>query len=228
MSFDMQNPMAGSPPTEQATDQAGRLIFRVKPRELTPAGAEFADRLGVFLGVLSLVICALTVSGWDDPDFLHSVAMLMAAALGYMALCCRDMCRVTTQVELRADSIRVKRWLGWQSYDRGIEHRFSLLLHDHAEKERRCHDLAVRKAATEGRAVQKPVYYGDSYHVVLLYAGHRIDLLTVYGMPEAAAVVARLQYCDRLLDQEAKRGNGGGATRATDDWDSAPGGLDDV
>lgn len=124
-------------------------------------------------------------------------------------------------------SIRIKRLFVWRSYDRSLEHRFSLLQHDDTENERRRHDLAVRKASAEGQVVQKTVYYGDSYHVVLSYAGHRVDLLTVYGLPQAAAVVARLQYCDRLLDQEAKRGNGGEAPHAREEWHSAPGGLDD-
>lgn len=227
MKPDIQNPMAGNPPTEQATDQAGRMMFRVTPRELTPETAECADVLGAVLWLALVVACFFVTSSWSVPEFPRVTAVIGTVALGYLALFWREICHTTTEIELRMDSIRVKRFFVWRSYDRGVEHRFLLLPHDDTENERRRHDLAVRKAATDGRVVQKTVYYGDSYHVVLLYAGHRVDLLTVYGPPQAAAVVARLQYCDRLLDQEARRGNGGEAPHAREDWHSAPGGLDD-
>ncbi|MDD2003617.1 hypothetical protein [Pseudomonas putida] len=223
----MQNPMAGNPPTEQATDQAGRMMFRVTPRELTPETAECADVLGLLLKFALVAACFFVLSSWNDPEFPRVTAAIGTVALGYLAIRWRQLCHTTTEIELRMDSIRVKRLFVWQSYDRSLDHRFSLLQHDDTENERRRHDLAVRKAAAEGRVVQKTVYYGDSYHVVLSYAGHRVDLLTVYGLPQAAAVVARLQYCARLLDQEAKRSNGGEAPHAGDEWAEAPGGLHD-
>ncbi|MFG0542151.1 hypothetical protein ACF8EA_18490 [Pseudomonas sp. YQ_5] len=227
MKPDMQNPMAGNPPTEQATDQAGRMMFRVSPRELTPETAECADVLGLLLKFALVAACFFVLSSWSDPEFPRVTASIGTVALGYLAIRWRQLCHTTTEIELRMGSIKVKRLFVWQSYDRSLDHRFSLLQHDNTENERRRHDLAVRKASAEGRVVQKTVYYGDSYHVVLSYAGHRIDLLTVYGLPQAAAVVARLQYCDRLLDQEAKRGNGGEAPPAGNEWADAPGGLDD-
>ncbi|MNG13571.1 hypothetical protein D3C84_972590 [compost metagenome] len=115
--------------------------------------------------------------------------------------------------------------LGWQSYDRQIDHRFVLLPHDASEHERRRNDLATREAAASGKVVQKPIYYGDSFHVVFVYAGHRIDFLTVFGRKQAAAIVARLQHCDQLLDAEAKRLGGRNIPPVNDDWHSSPGGL---
>ncbi|UTH37257.1 hypothetical protein NLY39_03590 [Pseudomonas sp. KHPS1] len=227
MKPDMQNPMAGNPPTEQATDQTGRLIFRVTPRELTPDSAECADVLGSLLWLALVVACFFVTSSWNDPEFPRGTAVIGTVALGYLTVRWREVCHTKTEIELCMDVIRVKRLFVWQSFDRSLDHCFLLLQHDDTEKERRQHDLAVRKASAEGRVVQKTVYYGDSYHVVLLYAGHRVDLLTVYGKQQAEAVVARLQYCDRLLDQEARRGNGGESHRARGDWHSAPGGLDD-
>ena len=75
----------------------------------------------------------------------------------------------------------------------------------------------------DGHVVNPPVYYGDSLHVVLVYAGHRQDLLTVYGQSEANAIVARLQYCDRCLDKALSMG--GMAKDAADEWNDAPGGI---
>lgn len=229
MSSDTQNPLSGHPPTAKTNDQAGRLLFRVTPCELTPFRAELANDMPAVFGAMLVVACITILICWSDPELWHVVMFMSYIALGSMYLCWafQKFCRITTEIELGVDSIRVKRWTGWHSYDRGVEHRFLLLPHDRAEDERRRNDLAVREAAAKGEAVQPPVYYGESFHVVLVYAGHRIDFLTVFGMREAAAVVARLQYCDRLLNQEAKRGNGGGNARAGDDWHNAPGGLDD-
>jgi hypothetical protein len=53
-------------------------------------------------------------------------------------------------------------------------------------------------------------------------AGHRIDLLTVFGPVDAAAILARLLYLDRELDAAISRGKGV-RQRAEDDWDEAPG-----
>ncbi|MCY1382789.1 hypothetical protein D9M69_708470 [compost metagenome] len=73
--------------------------------------------------------------------------------------------------------------------------------------------------------MQKPVYYGDSFHVVLVYEGHRVDLLSVFGRQQAAAVVARLQYCDRQLEQESKNVGAADNPHAGADWHQSPGGL---
>ena len=60
--------------------------------------------------------------------------------------------------------------------------------------------------------------------MILIYAGQRVDLLSVFGAKEAAAIVTRLQYCDRLLN-EAIAMSGGISKRPEDDWAEAPGGM---
>lgn len=64
----------------------------------------------------------------------------------------------------------------------------------------------------------------ESLHLVLVYAGNRVDQATIYGRSEAAAIVARLQYCDRCLDKALAIG-GGIPNRPEDEWNDAPGGL---
>lgn len=223
----MKSPLEGRPCTQALADDGGRLAFRVMPRELTPFGARLAEGISSLLGLGLLAGSVMTLLDWRHPDLPGMALALGVSVLGYQLLrrVTLEACRVTTVIELGMEAVRVRRRLGWQSYDRGLEHRFLLLPHDETELERRRNELATREAAAHGQVVQKPIYYGDSFHVVLVYAGHRIDLLTVYGRQPAAAIVARLQYCDRRLDEEAKRGSGGANPHAEADWQQSPGGL---
>lgn len=113
---------------------------------------------------------------------------------------------------------------GWVHYSRLLEHRFALYPHDWTSWEQRDIDYETRRAAADGHVVNPTVYYGESLHLVLVYAGHRVDLTTVWGQSEAAAIVARLQYCDRCLDKALEMG-GGAPKRPEDEWNDAPGGI---
>lgn len=227
MNSPMKSPLTGRPTTRQATDEAGRLSFKVTPRELTPFRAKLAEGISAVLGLGLAAANFMPLLVGRHPDLPSMAIAFGATVLGFHLLRCvtREVCRVTTEIELGVDEIKVKNLLGWQSYDRQIDHRFVLLPHDSGEHERRRNDLATREAAAKGQVVQKPIYYGDSFHVVFVYAGHRIDFLTVYGRKQTAAIVARLQYCDQLLDAEAKRLGGRKIPLANDDWHSSPGGI---
>lgn len=227
MNFPMKSPLAGSPPTVQTTDQAGRLQFRVTPCELTPLGARLAD---ITSGLMSLALAAgsaLTLIDWHQPELPQMAAVVGVSLIGGWVLrwTAQKAFRVSTVIEIGMDTIRVRRLMRWQSYDRRPDHFFALQTHDYAEYERRRNDLATRKAAANSRVVQKPVYYGDSFHVVFVQEGQRIDLLTVFGRQPASAIVARLQYCDRLLEREAKRVGSGCTISPEDEWLKSPGGL---
>jgi len=68
------------------------------------------------------------------------------------------------------------------------------------------------------------VYFGQSAHVVLFYAGHRQDLLSVWGITIASAIVERLQYCDDCLNKALSMG--GSAQTPADDWPEGTGGIE--
>ncbi|MGX1018154.1 hypothetical protein AB7M33_000830 [Pseudomonas sp. Y3 TE3536] len=223
----MKSPLEGRPSTLQSTDEDGRLMFRVIPRELTPFRAKLADGISSALGLGLLAASVVSLPDWRHPDLSVLVTAFASACIGGWALhlVARRSFRATTRIELNLDSIRVRRVLGWERFDRRLEHRFALLPHDHTERERRSNELDTHEAAARGQVVQMPVYYGESFHVVLVYGGHRVDLLTVFGRQQAAAVVARLQYCDRLLEQEAKRLGAGDNPHVDADWHHSPGGL---
>ncbi|MCE6978594.1 hypothetical protein EI534_14630 [Pseudomonas frederiksbergensis] len=230
MNSPMKSPLLGRPPTRQTTDKSGLLSFKVSPRELTPNKARLADGISTLIGLVlafANFIPLLHERRLISPDLVTAIGVTV---FGYylLRLVTLEACRVTTRIELRMGQIKVRRLTGWESYDRHVEHRFVLLPHDEAEHEQRCHDLATRKAAANGQVVQPPIYFGNSFHVVLMYAGHRIDLLTVYGRPQAAAIVARLQHCDQRLDAEAKRIGAGTNPHTDGEWHHTSGGLDDV
>lgn len=227
MNSPMKSPLEGRPATFALTGEDGRLAFQVMPHELTPLRAKLADGISSLCGLGLFAASMVTLPDWRHPDLSVLVAAIAGAAIGSWVLhfAARQAFRVTTRIEMDLDSIRVQRVLGWKSYDRRLAHRFALLPHDHAELERRRNELDTREAAARGQVVQKPVYYGDSFHVVLVYEGHRVDLLSVFGRQQAAAVVARLQYCDRQLEQEAKHVGAGDNPHVDGDWHQSPGGL---
>jgi hypothetical protein len=67
------------------------------------------------------------------------------------------------------------------------------------------------------------IYYGNSAHVVMELAGHRVDLLEAFDQAVAGNIVARLQYCDRYIDAFLKKRGGWGESP---EWvENAPGGL---
>ncbi|CAD0261115.1 hypothetical protein F6476_01125 [Pseudomonas umsongensis] len=230
MNSPMKSPLTGRPPTRQTTDEAGLLSFKVTPRELTPIRAKLANGISSVIGLGLAAVNFIPLLQERHLYLQDLVAAIGVTVLGYYLLrwVTLEACRVTTRIELRMDQAKVRRLSGWESYDRRIEHRFVLLPHDEAEHEQRCHDLATRKAAANGQVLQPPIYYGDSFHVVLVYAGHRIDLMTVYGRQQAAAIVARLQHCDQILDAEAKRVGAGKNPHIDGEWPHSPGGLNDV
>lgn len=103
----------------------------------------------------------------------------------------------------------MRRWLFfWRHYSRLLEHRFALQIHDRADEEVRDYDYTAREEAAKGNLIKQQPYYGQSFHVVLVYAGRRADLLTVFGQKDAVAIVARLQYCDRRINQAINMAGG--------------------
>jgi hypothetical protein len=222
-----QKPALRQPRHPRLKDKDGLPIFTLHPSELTPFGAKSADYLGA--------ACGWAVAGWlimvlwkAQNPLLTDWALALAAAYGLHFVAAwyfREIFKVQTVICMDTKTLSVRRWFWWRHYDRTLEHRFALLLHDKASAEQAKNDLATRQAGMRGAAILKPVYYGNSLHVVLAYEGHRIDLMEVFRPKPAAAIVARLQYCDRLLDEAAKMGNS--AEPLDKEWTKSPGGLDD-
>lgn len=224
-----KNPLSGKPYTVKSIDRTGHPKFKITPYELTPLGAKFADFCCTVLGGALAIDCIISQIYHPNPDLGSIVTAVVTYVSTYYALAwfIKENFRRKTTIVMTTDAISVRRWYGWQRYDRNLEHRFALHVHDRAQDEQRCHDYELRQESAKGQVVQKIAYYGESFHIVLLHAGHRVDLLTVYGQKESTAIIARLQYCDRCLN-EAVNMNGGINNRPEDEWNQTPGGLNDA
>lgn len=222
-----KNPLSGRPRTVETKGRDGKPQFRIVARELTPFRARMADGISTALTVVLLIGCILAFFNAAKAGLSEAVMLAGVFLVGERVLraTLRAALRGRCEIVMTTDTIKVRGWFVWRSYNRLLEHRFALHVHDHAEEENRDLDYAARQASSKGHVIRQTPYYMASFHVVLVYAGQRADLLTVYGQKEAAAIVARLQYCDRLLN-EAIAMSGGISKRPEDDWTAAPGGID--
>lgn len=226
MTAKFQNPLRGQPRTRQSSDKHGHPCFFVSINELTARRAKARDDMNDLAGGLLLILGLLVVLGTG----LNVIAGAMFGVLALLvywifAAIITSLFKKATSVELHADAINLPGLVRARRYARNMEHSFQLLTHDETFEEQLKHDLEIRNAAASGKVLQKTAYFGQSYHVVLVYAGHRVDIAEVYGIKEAGAIIDRLNYCDRVLDQALNMG-GGVKPEPRDDWPKGgPGGL---
>ncbi|MFZ3287779.1 MAG: hypothetical protein WA191_13140 [Telluria sp.] len=224
-----KNPLSGKPYTVKSRDRKDFPKFTIKPHELTPLRAKFVDSVNAVLEIALTIGCIASQIYHPNPDWESIVGAVLISVITYYVIggLVRWILRRSTKIVMTTDEIRVRRWFGWQHFDRNLEHRFSLLVHDLAKVEQQRHEFETRQASAQGRVIGKTVYYGESFHIVLIYAGHREDMLSVYGQKESAAIISRLQYCDRCLNEAVSMG-GGINNHPEDEWNQAPGGLNDA
>lgn len=222
------SPLAGKPATRALRDERGNPYFTITPRELTPWRARVADGFEKLMGFVFVMLFLLIVLlNYSKPHFDLSMAMTIAVGLfatrWVLVKLATLLLRRKTVIVMTTTAIRVRWLFGWKNYDRNIHHAFTMIVHDHARRENVENDFKVRKAAKDGKVISPAYYYGNSAHVCLTFAGHRIDLLEVFGQQAAATIVARLQYCDKCLDAAVSKGDGWGERP---EWDrKTPGGL---
>ena len=226
MFMQSQNPLSGLPVTFELLDGHGKPTFTIKPEELTPLSCKAADGFKFMIGVILSITCVLAIL--DLPEFFVEPVLrtIVPAVIAYFALVWMFRCvlKRNTHIVMTTEAIRVRRWYGWMRYNRNLDHQFALLNHDKMRDEQQRHEYEVRQASAKGKRIKKKAYYADSFHIVLVYAGHRRDLLTVYGQKQAVAIVTRLQYCDLRLNEAINMGSGGGQT-PDEEWNNATGGL---
>ncbi|MCG8042453.1 MAG: hypothetical protein JAZ17_03545 [Candidatus Thiodiazotropha endolucinida] len=218
------SPFDGEPKTEQFIDENGNTAFRIRAQAITPEQVKKAELWAVatILWLMGMGFQVLT----ENPDAspLAWFAFLIGPILAYPIL--NDLFRSSyyteTRIEMTIDEFRIKRFPGWQRFDRTLPHRFALLVHDKTQKEKDANELAVRQAQARGQVVAPKRYYGDSFHVSFEYLGQRNDVMNVYGHKDALAIVARLKACDDILDGEARMGDGI-ALDPEDQWSKGPG-----
>lgn len=226
MSPVFNNPLEGYPQTSETKGPDGLPSFRISLRTLSPERARLAHFTGQAASLLFLIWSAYGL--WAAraqvgvPECVVALLLVFVAArllpfLAEIAL------RKSGEIVMSASAVAVRRGRGWAHYNRLLEHRFVLKEHDLTAWERREIEYQVRDAGTSREAVNPTVYFGESAHVVLVYAGHRQDLLTVWGRATASAIVERLQYCDDCLNKALSMG--GAAQTPDDQWADGPGGI---
>lgn len=222
----IRTPFEGRPQTRQILDARDGIKFIVIPNELTPLRARAADMsaglsaFGLFFGSIHLGQATLH----NPPDWVW-LAMLFGSYGSYYGLkpLWRLLYRKETRIEMTATRFSYRVWYGWKHFNRTLPHKFALHPHDKAQREQEKH--AFEQRFGKGPKEIKTRYYGESAHVVFLYAGQRNDVLTVFGLKEANAVMARLQACDAALDAEAKLGDGL-ALGPDQQWGDQPGDIE--
>jgi hypothetical protein len=226
MSETIIKPLSVWPQTVEFTTPDGLPAYRVSPHVLTPGRARVADACADVLQVLIFVGCVHGfMSFYSSADMLMHAGAWLAVFLAVNALvrrCIARPFRATTELVMTTENVGVKRGKRWVWFPRRIEHRFATIAHDRARREERENDVARQAASMQRQVARLSHYYTDSFHVALELAGHRYDLLTVYGPQDAAAVLVRLQYLDRLLDAAIKSGRGV-PEQPADEWADAPG-----
>jgi len=219
-------PLSAWPQTAEFRTPDGLPAFRVSPAVLTPERARAADTCADMLRLALFVGCGYGfLTFYSAAHALIQAGSWLGVVLAGNALVRRHITglfRVPTEIVMTTEKVGVRRGKRWVWLPRGIEHRFTHKVHDRARWEERENDVERQAAGIDRQVARMSYYYADSFHVALELAGHRYDLLTVYGPQEAAAVLARLQYLDRLLDAAIKIGSGV-PEQPGDEWHDAPG-----
>ena len=220
------NPLSGMPVTYALQDCNGHPKFIIKPLELTPLRCKAADGFKFLIGAVLSITCVLAILGLPEFFVEPVLRTIVPAVIAYFALVWMFRCvlKRNTHIVMTTEAISVRRWFGWVRYNRNLDHQFALLNHDKMREEQQRHEYEIRQASAKGKILCKKAYYADSFHIVLAYAGHRRDLLTVYGQKQAIAIVTRLQYCDLRLNEAIDMGSGGGQT-PEEEWGTTAGGL---
>jgi len=218
------SPFDGEPKTETFTDQHGNPAFRIKAETITPEGVKRAE----FWAGLSVL--ALWGFGFyvliQNPDAPSPAwfALLVGPPFAYRFF--EKFWTFSyiqqTWIEMTIDQFRVKRFPGWQVFDRTVEHKFELYPHDKKRAEKDANEFAIRRAQARGQVIAPKRYYGDSFHVVFKYLSQRNDIVTVYGRNEAAEILSRLIDCDKRLNKLSAMGDEA-AFNPDEQWNKGPG-----
>lgn len=226
MFIQSQNPLSGRPVISELRDSHGKPKFIIKPEELTPLRCKVADGFKFLIGVVLSIASALAILSLPAFFVEPILRIIVPAVIAYYVLAWmfRAVLKLNTKIVMTTEAISVRRWHGWVSYNRHLPHQFALHNHDKTREEQLHHELQTRKASANGQVIQKKPYYAASCHIVLVYAGQRRDLLTVYGQKEAEAIMTRLQYCDGRLNEGIGIGTGGAQTPG-EEWGKSAGGL---
>lgn len=222
----IRSPFAGFPETKEITKN-GSLRFVIKPKTLTPQRAMIADFLGVTSALGSAYYCLMFVSlhpqtpGWAWIGAMVGPLLCMR----FFQWIWRALMKSESRFEIDELVFTKRRFPVSRTFDRSLPHKFALIPHDHAQKEKEKHEFEIRQASAKGKVISKRRYYGESFHLSYEYLGQRNDLLTVFGRKEALAVAARLKACDDVMNKHTGFDDGV-ALAPEHQWNDQPGEIE--
>ena len=216
-----RHPFDGRPPTREVTDANGNPVFHVNARVLTPLPAKVADKLGSFTALAASLACL----AYAMQHFPPLVALVFATAFLPLQPLFEKLWRVALRrkiaIVVTKDEFRFRRRFRWISFDRALEHSVALVVHDRARAERECNELEMQKAQLRRKAVQPRRYYRDSYHLTYQLLRQRNDIVAIYGLPEARAMLSRLRAIEDTINARAHRSDGS-PSKPGDQWFDGP------
>jgi hypothetical protein len=223
-----RHPLDGKPPTRETTDANGNPEFHVDARILTPLRAMAADKLGALTAVGGSVAVFMTAVNHDHPPL---IAVVFAVAVWLLQPLLqklwREALRRKVELVLTKDEFRFRRLFHWISFDRALDHGFALVPHDSARAERDRNELEMLKAQQLRKVAQPRRYFQDSYHLTFQLLGQRNDIIAVYGLPEARAMLTRLRAIEDTINAHARRSDGS-PSKPSDQWFDGPGPIPDT
>jgi hypothetical protein len=223
-----RHPFDGNPPTREETDGNGNPEFHVNARVLTPVRAMMADKLGELTALGGCVAVFITAVNHDHPPL---VAVLLALAVWLLQSLFeklwREALRRKVAIVVTKDEFRFRRWFRWISFDRALEHSFALVPHDRAREERDRNELDMQKAQLRRTVAQLKRYYQNSYHLTYQLLRQRNDIIAIYGLPEARAMLSRLRAIEDTINARARRSDGS-PSKPGDQWFDGPGPIPDT
>lgn len=208
-----ESPLKGWPRTRPTKKGDG---FRVRAVYMTPGRVKFAENAAsfvIFLGFAAWCWAFLSERLVGEPLVVAGVVYLALSSLLWAIRIPLGQLLFgkITKLEFLPDAIRIKNGLFFRNYDRALPHEFDVTVHDKAEEEQEREieayykDSQKKKNQGDSHEKARRKFYRKSFHVIMRYAGQRVNVADVYGKNRAEALVVRLQLLDQLM--EALRGD---------------------
>jgi hypothetical protein len=215
-----ESPLKGWPKTRPLRDKEDKTKgYRVRAKYLTPGRAKFSEDFVTLIGGCMTIayfgaLFAERLVGWRQILTVGVIYLVVVAVLGAARFVLgRALIGKVTKLEFLPDTIRIKTGFRFRNYDRSLPHEFNFSIHDKAEDEQEKEVEAAMRQKSDESVRRK--FYRKSFHVILRYAGQRIDVASVFGKNDAEALLVRLQLLDQLMD--AMRGDSTAAAFADTD-----------
>ena len=217
------DPFDGFPTTRILAVADGTRAYEIDARVLTPLRARLADTAGLItasgMAIGAFAVAPVALAHWWAPAAAAALSFLSFPAHQWL---CRRLFKRTARIALSEVQLAIRRWWGWECFDRTLPHTFAAQPHDHARSEKKAAELRAALARSEGDIISPTEYCSASFHIALEHVGQRRVLLTVLGLIEARAILARLKACDAALDANAHKGEGI-ALGPQEEWGEEPG-----